>query len=292
MVYTDESAVPNPGRIGLRVSLAFNNRTRVLSERIGIGSILTAELCAIQAALKHIQLLVNNAEIPMCQRTLIFTDCQIAIELIHEKAPPSGDYEVLNSIRNRIPVLKPQLSVDLVRVPAHVGVRGNESANSAAKEAAYSVNASSPTPGQPPITLGTSVAFIRQALNERRQQRWLAVVAAKQGSQHLSRIKANLCLTPAFFVSNKADQSILAKLRLGHCELNASRSRIPQGVDETCACGVEAETVEHYLLRCSLCDDQRATMLSAVRETRQLHITEDVLLGGSSVRLDNQLGKK
>ena len=246
-------------------------------------------MCAIQAALEQVQLLVNNAEIPDCTRILVFTDCQIAIELINEKVSPSGDYELLESIRSHISALKPQLSVDLVWVPAHVGVKGNESANAAAKEAAYSVRTSSPTPGQPPISVGTSVALVRLALSERRQQRWLTVVAEKQGCQHLSRIKPTLSPTPAFFVGKKADQSLLARLRLGHCELNAPRSRIWPGVDETCACGAEAETVEHFLLRCSLYDKEREGMLRDIHETGLLEVTEELLLGGSSVRLDSRL---
>ena len=44
VVYTDGSAVPNPGRIGLGLSITFNNRTRVLGEQIDVCSILTAGL--------------------------------------------------------------------------------------------------------------------------------------------------------------------------------------------------------------------------------------------------------
>ena len=173
-------------------------------------------------------------------------------------------------------------------VPAHVGVKGNERANTAAKAAAYAVNTSSPVPGQPPITIGTSTALMRQALNERRQQRWLAVVAQKHASQHLSRIKPTVAPTPAFFVGSKADQSILAKLRLGQCELNASRSRFLPGVDETCECGAISETVDHFLLRCPLYIRERTRMLEVVQTATELPVTEEVLLGGSAVRLSNQ----
>ena len=62
IIYTDGSAVPNPGRIGLGVALILNNHTQTISATIGIGSILTAELAAILAALKKMKSLVQAKE--------------------------------------------------------------------------------------------------------------------------------------------------------------------------------------------------------------------------------------
>ena len=135
-------------------------------------------------------------------------------------------------------------------VPAHVGVPGNESTNTAAQNAVRIVKEMSPRRGQPPIPLTTSRAVIRQAFREAYQRKWLSVVAAKTGMEHLSRLRVDTAVSPAFWVGSKQQQRILARLCFGTCELNASRSYRDRSVAEQCECG-QAETVNHFLLKCS-----------------------------------------
>jgi len=142
-----------------------------------------------------------------------------------------------------------------------------------------------PTPGQPLIPLSASTGIARNALRERRKQRWQATKRLKRGLQHLSRIKPSFSNSLAFFVGTRADQKILAKLRLGHSTLGASASRFLNDVDETCECGDEPETVAHFLLRCPLRVAERESMIEAVKSVYHDVITEEVLLGGSAVRL-------
>ena len=51
VIYTDGSAIPNPGRIGLGVSAKCGDRLTTYSQPIGIGSNITAELCALHSAI-------------------------------------------------------------------------------------------------------------------------------------------------------------------------------------------------------------------------------------------------
>ena len=53
VVYTDGSALPNPGKIGLGVAFVLGGEPRPEGQPIGIGSILTAELCALRYALER-----------------------------------------------------------------------------------------------------------------------------------------------------------------------------------------------------------------------------------------------
>ena len=151
-------------------------------------------------------------------------------------------HSVLQRIEAKIPVT-------ILWVPAHVGVPGNEAANTAAQNAANAVIATGPVLGQPLIPLSTSRAFIKSALKERLQRRWLATVAGKAGLDHLSRLRADVSAASAFLVGTRRQQTTLARLRLGTCGLNFSRSRLLDNVNEKCECG-KRETARHFLLEC------------------------------------------
>ena len=133
---------------------------------------------------------------------------------------------LVSNIHSVLQCLKAKIEVTISWVPAHVGVPGNEAANTAAQNAAYTVEAKSPILGQPLIPLSTSCAFIKSALKERLQQRWLTTVAEKVGLDHLSRLRAEVSAAVAFFVGTRRQQTILARLRFGTCNLNFSRSRL------------------------------------------------------------------
>ena len=145
----------------------------------------------------------------------------------------------------------------------------------------------SPKPGQPPIPLSTSKAFIVKALQTRRQEKWFRTVAEKSGLDHLSRIRADVSAAPAFFVGTRLQQTLLARLRFGICKLNYSTSRFDPCVNEECKCGA-LETVNHFLLHCPLYEQPRSQMIDEIRSIWRGVINEDILLGGGGVRLPPQ----
>ena len=64
---------------------------------------------------------------------------------------------------------------------------------------------------------------------------------------------------------SRADQSLLAKLRSGHCMgLRAHRARVDEVSDPTCnLCGQADETLEHWLGSCPMTDPQRFRLFGA-----------------------------
>ena len=49
----------------------------------------------------------------------------------------------------------------------------------------------------------------------------------------------------------------IAQLRTGHCHLNEYLYRFNKIETPECECGAEKETVDHFLLRCQLYDEER-----------------------------------
>ena len=86
---------------------------------IGIGSILTAELCAINSALQWV---LNTPKVLEYQRLFIFSDCQTAINLIYRRATPKGCFTLIQSIQEGMSRAREVIDTELLWVPAHVGV--------------------------------------------------------------------------------------------------------------------------------------------------------------------------
>ena len=57
--------------------------------------------------------------------------------------------------------------------------------------------------------------------------------------------------------------SILAQLRTGHARLNGYLHRIGKAESDLCECGIERETIPHFLLRCSRWNRQRHALIEA-----------------------------
>lgn len=57
--------------------------------------------------------------------------------------------------------------------------------------------------------------------------------------------------------------SILAQLRTGHARLNGYLHRIGKTDSDLCACGIERETVSHFLHRCTRWTEQRRALIEA-----------------------------
>ncbi|KAJ5094907.1 endonuclease/exonuclease/phosphatase [Penicillium argentinense] len=57
--------------------------------------------------------------------------------------------------------------------------------------------------------------------------------------------------------------AILAQLRTGHARLNGYLHRIGKADSDLCECGIERETVPHFLLRCTRWNEQRRALIEA-----------------------------
>ena len=217
------------------------------------------------------------------KRVFIFSDCQTAIDLSLKRCTLMHSFTLVSNIQSTLQQLKAKLQVTILWVPAHVGVPGNEAANTAAQNAATAVPTTSPILGQPLIPLSTSRAFIKSALKEL-QRRWFKTVAEKVGLDHLTRLRADVSAAPAFWVGIRRQQTILARQRLGTCGLNFSRSRLLANVNEECDCG-KCETVRHFLLECPRFETARSELVKNIRTIYPGIINEDLLLGGGGVDL-------
>ena len=194
------------------------------------ASVYTAELHAIKRALEFI------IDSPGNEWT-IFTDSQSSIMAIKDFYP---SHPIVQEIQgNLIEIEQINKKITFCKVPSHVGVRGNEMADTAANEARN-------LPG-----LHTSMIphrdfrpTIRKAIKNKWQTRW------DRSTKHLRQLKPTVGPWPPTNYEGRSGEAKISRLRIGHTRLThgyyMSRTRPP----ECSKCRASPLTIQHILVDC------------------------------------------
>ena len=80
-----------------------------------------------------------------------------------------------------------------------------------------------------------------------------------------------------FNISDRYGLKLLTRLRVEHSDLRAHRfEKHFNCPDPVCACGLENETVEHYLLRCPLFNGPRTVLLEKMNDIFQTNVLSNI----------------
>lgn len=126
-IYTDGSAIGNPGPGGLGVVMRWGEHLREFGRHLGETTNNVAELTAVLEALQA----VKRPELPV----RIHTDSEYVIGVLTREWKVKANHALVRRIRkemSRFPDL------EFIKVPAHAGVPDNERADQLAQEAARS----------------------------------------------------------------------------------------------------------------------------------------------------------
>ena len=198
-----------------------------------MATVFTAELVAILSCLDRIaQLSITNSA--------IFTDSLSSVQLLHPTCSCFSPYRDL--ILERAHELRSAgRSITLVWIPSHVGIPGNEAADSAAKAAAL-------LPPDPSIKVPArdmNAVAKRYIISE-----WQKMWDRESPSNKLKEIRRKLGTWSSSDGRSRTEEVILTRLRIGHCYGTHGYLLTRNGEAPPCRrCG-QRLSVKHVLVEC------------------------------------------
>ncbi|XP_050715642.1 uncharacterized protein LOC126998207 [Eriocheir sinensis] len=232
--YTDGSVDPVSGRTG---AAAITGETRLLCRTADHCSTLQTELAALLLALEHAQ---ARPELTV----VIHTDSRAGLEAL-QRPRVTDNVGLVTSVLGSLQSLAAQgKCVRLHWIPSHVGVRGNEAADEAAKRAA-----AGPTiTRRVPLSLQQTKAEARHAASWQAHQSHRELEGWKKQAAWYSIATGYHPLDDAQ-QHPRADGVLLQRVRLGY----STREQLQDGFQgQECAhCGRHSRLpLVHYLLSC------------------------------------------
>jgi ribonuclease HI len=213
------------------------------------SGVFTAELTAIVNALHHIK--THNPG-----RFLIVSDSMSSIEAIKSRKISKKSHPLVLQCKEALWWLHSNgYFVTLTWAPAHVGVAGNERADTLAKEIVASDNISSMSP------LTTDyIPRTRTDLINAWQERW----DLSEMGRYTFSIRPSVTFEPWFkkFDANRHSISCINRLMSNHTCLRSHLDRINLADNKICPCGDNYETVDHVLWECSRYHSERRQLCS------------------------------
>ena len=259
-IYTDGSGIDK--KIG---AAAFNSTTgEVCHHHLGGETqfnVYTAEITALQLALER---LWNHQALSRCR---IYTDSQTAIKAIERPQRQSGQ-SIIKDLLDCIDEIMDKhrhLQIDIMWIPGHSEIQGNERADAEAKKAAADSTLNQLRKHRPLKSARTR--HIKTAAKEQWQKIWTEGTKNAKALRHITKIKRKGNKTgPKLYndMVNRDTAATIAQLRTGHCGLNHYLHRFGINGSPYCECGYGKETVEHYLLECRNYKEPRKKLREAV----------------------------
>jgi ribonuclease HI len=226
-------------------------------------SVFTAELIAIYTALAHI-----SFEQP--GRFLIATDSLSSIRAMQSQKISYHTHPGIYECKQKIFELKISgREVTLMWVPSHVGIDGNELADTEAKQGALGSLES----GSQPIACD-HLPLAKALMKRKWQLKW----DNNDTGRFTHSIIPNVRLRP-WFEDIKSDRSTIttiSRIMSGHCGVKAHLGRFGIVDDAICVCREDYETVDHIMWKCPRFEVQRPRLL--------IDLNSEGIFGESSIR--------
>ena len=259
-IFTDGSHIPSTGQTG--AGIYFPGYKHRADELTNHTSIFSAEITAIYTAtclIEEFQAIHPNLS---TGKFLIVTDSLSSIQAIQNKHAERTD--LVLKVLNQLTKMKHQnLTVTIMWVPSHIGILGNEKADTLARSAI----SNDPDPPNGPNTgkyektstnIGTSPNERQAVVKQLVRKIW-----DKQYKDKVKGIRKKLHNDPSkkliTYKGPRAEQSRISRMRVGMERYHCLKTAVP------CECG-EPISTQHLLLECTINNtNARPTVVSELR---------------------------
>jgi len=235
-IYTDGSKTDTGVGFGVVGDLIGSRRGALPPD----ATVFTAELTAIQVALS----LVDGSR---NRKWTIYTDSLSSLKAVRQMYPR---HPIVQKIQTAlVSYQRENIGITFCKVPSHIGVGGNESADRAATEAAQQITRyhTNCIPHRD-FRLG-----IRRRLYAEWQRRW------DRADTHLKRVRPSIKPWPELGLANRRAQTIITRMRIGHTRFTHEHYMTRGRPPECPNCRVSANLIQHALEVCPAFHNSRQT---------------------------------
>jgi len=243
LLFTDGSKSSVSPNCGIGINVYHNNSNdRMYHSISNLFSIFSAECIAIIESLKYI--IKNNLE-----HSLVFSDSLSSLQKLKSSPLLYPDDDFVCLIRVLIASIQSSgKTITLIWIPGHVGIVGNDIADSLAKQGA----------SNPIITLINHIPLsdIFSILKEKTRNVWAEHwhTASQSKGAYYASIQGDIPSKPWFQQYphfSKKEVSTLIRMRIGHCSVPSHLFKIHVLDSPDCShCGLEVGTLDHIFFGC------------------------------------------
>ena len=277
-VFTDGSRIESDNQRSTSAAMVVEmEHNRIEKWKLPVSmSVYSAEMFAIKMAMEWC--VGQNIE-----KVLVVTDSLSSVETIKNLASDKvtvRKHEIM-VVLEKLRTMRKQIK--FFWVPSHCGIQGNELADREAKMAA---NLNFITVPQVSILEGKTM--IKQKIACKWETYWHTETQRLNMGNHIKLVRETVGEWPWCYIPrNRKLETMLARLRIGHCGLRYHMNRFGMVVSPLCECG-ELETVHHYLLECS---EYREIRRNLVRDLSRIGVqcTLKNILGGGNYKRETQV---
>jgi ribonuclease HI len=286
-IYTDGSQTQSGKGIGLGFATFDYNTTYIPTiptyeyySNIGNSTIVyNSELEGVTRALEYAISIVKRGE-----KLIVYTDNQAGLLRLKTPSDWPGQNQQIRAIKATKAIIALGAKVELVWVPGHSDILGNEIADKLAKLA---------TTIRSNQVEQTSFAYLGIQINKLKNQDIHNILKTQKQSQYQDsytntytwKISKKICLPLGI---KRELASSFFQLKLGHGYIKSYLYRLKLVSNNKCKCG-QKETAKHLFLNCSLYIGQRKALLKRIKEKLAVRVLTLPLLLHTKIGIENTL---
>lgn len=258
-MYTDGSKRIEAISVGAAVWVPSMN-LKLANSLSSDATVFTAEAWAVNRALDEVLRWQNQ----QCRKVMVCTDSRsVAIALADTKLSAHKHEYIVEARHKIMQYQKAHMSnkIGIVWVPAHVGVKHNETVDILAKEATHCL------PEDhiyiPARDVSTGVRRVQVEATEREVINRGNYVGVKYFSEFFQAHNSKPWFTDVR--ENRGFVTMVNRLRANHYNLGESLARKHYIQDSTCKCGRTSESVDHVAFDCPTYTEQRSVFLQQLQ---------------------------